>query len=175
MRRTARAAVAIAALAWALSACGDDGDESVDPGGDGTTTTEGEEVDEEAEVLDAYYGSWEAFAEAANPADPAHPALAETMTGSSLETAQSSLKPMAEVGEYYEGPPQEHSAEVRSLASDRAIIDDCTTSHADLHAADGTVVEEPNPSPRTVEAVMVKEDDVWKRSNLNIEDEPCEP
>jgi hypothetical protein len=175
VRRIARAGVAIAALAGlasAVAACGDDGDEPVESGGSTTTTTAD---DEEAQVLEAYYAGWEAFAEASNPADPAHAALAETMTGDALETAQSSLTPMAEVGEYYEGPAREHSAKVRNLGLDQATVDDCTTSHAALHAADGTVIEEPNPSPRTVEAVMVNEDGTWKRSKLNVEEEPCEP
>lgn len=175
MRWTARA-VALSALTVILASCGDDSgedDEPVELGGD-TSTTE-PQMDEETEILDAYYAGWEAFDEASDPADPNHPALKQTMTGEALDAATDYLQTMSEAGEHFDGPPVQHSATVRDMTDDRAVVGDCTVSQADHVAADGSVIDPADPTPVPSDAVMVKEDGTWKRSELNIYEEPCEP
>jgi hypothetical protein len=154
--------------------CGDDDDDAVGDlgsGDDSPTTT----VDEEAVVLEAYYAGWEAFDEASgNPVNPDHPALAETMVDPALSAAQNSLRQMSETGEYFDGPPIEHSATVTELSETRAVIEDCVVDASARYAADGSVLAPGDPAPDQYEAVMVNEDGTWKRQELEIGD-PCEP
>jgi hypothetical protein len=168
----------IGVLMLTTASCGDDDSTASDDSSDhqsaetaATTTTT---VDEEAAVLAAYEAGWAAFATASNkPANPADPGLAETMTGAALEAASGSLRELSETGDYFAGPPVDHSASVRELATDRAVIDDCATDPTVRYAADGSVSDGADTTPYAYEAVMVKEEGVWKNSELNM-GEPCE-
>jgi hypothetical protein len=159
----------VATVLLVAAACSGDGDDGARR--DRTTTT----VDQEAAVLAAYEASWRAFEEAGtDPATPDHPRLTETMTGPALAAATQALGEMAELQQHLEGRV-ELSPRVADLSGNRAVVEDCVIDRGQRVGPDGRVVLRSEPTPWPYSAAMVREDDVWRTSELSRGEEPCEP
>lgn len=118
------------------SASGEPTQEDSEPGPSETPTSEQPSV-EEAAVLDAYQGYWDAIRQANDPPDETHPALRRHATGEAYESVFNAAQTNRLAGRALRLPENsvsEHQAEVVSVDGDTATVRDCNIN-------DGLVVD----------------------------------
>ena len=94
----------------------------------GTTPTS-----DEAAIIAAVHGYWDAVLAANSPPNPDHPALARHATGPALERAKQNISSAASLGQAArlpEGSVRQHRPVVISSSVDTAIVRDCAVDDA---------------------------------------------
>ena len=92
------------------------------------TTTTVAAVDEEAAIIEAYLGYWEAFFTVTNPGQPDHPIIDETTVGVANDfLVRVATERLAEgtVYEFPEGSVAGHDPIVVRVDGDTAVVGDC--------------------------------------------------
>lgn len=161
-----QAAVGLLAVAVLVASCGSS--DSVD-GGSSTTSSQA------AAVLDAYRASQTAFDQAIEQAAPTLPALAQTMTGSELQSVRRALVTDQVDGIVGQGSVQLHPKLI-SQRGDEAVVHDCLFSTLELvYSSTGKPVPPVTPPEHDgVDATVLKvSSGVWKVATEAVTDGSC--
>lgn len=183
MRPSARAVLAVAALAVVAAACGggDDGpaneeaivddETSNSSAADGTATT----LSPEEEVLTAYEAASDALSSAYDPPDPDHPDLLATYGGEALSRIQGTLSQLQGEGVSYVGTFELHPT-VITLAGNTAVIEDCYVNHTQVVQTETREpIGEPGEAVLHVEVHLERSDGTWRLVEKQELSEPCTP
>lgn len=181
---------ALLALGLLLAACSHGSDEIAEPESSTTTspttetsttstsssststsTPDGEQP-EDQELVARYVGFWDARL-AANeaPPDPDDPALAEFATGAQLENVVAETRQRLEDGlalRAAEPTRTSHDVTVVSQTDDQAELQDCFVNDGIVYRADTGEVVDDSVVTRSVSAVMVLVDGVWKLERATV-------
>lgn len=183
---------ALVALGLLLAACSDDGGEIAEPASttsspptteeattstsSTSTTTSGNpdssDGPEDQEVVDRYLGFWDARL-AANeaPPNPDDPALAEFATGAQLENVVAETRKRAEDGlalRSADPSRTSHDVTVIDRTGDRAELQDCFVNDGVVYRPGTDEVIDDSIVTRSVSAVMVLVDGVWKLERATV-------
>ena len=93
-------------------------------------------TDDEAAIIAAVHGYWDAVLAANSPPDPDHPALARYATGPALETSRRNATERRQLGQSVRLPPEtrsEHRVTIGSVSAEVATVRDCGVDDAVLH------------------------------------------
>jgi hypothetical protein len=159
--------VALTAVAFVAAGCGgdDDGGEAGDTSAtaeDETTATEDPREALQADVVASYEASWTDFIKAGDPPSPDAEFLAEHLSGEALETTRDLLRQYEAEGVVVRGT-YEFDAQVRELADDRAVVEDCGFDQLQLVVpGSGTVVETFDDQRDGLVAELTLEGSSWK-------------
>jgi hypothetical protein len=156
--------VVLTALAFTVASCGgDDVEESAEPPtADETATTEDPQKGREADVVAAYEASWTDFIKAGDPPSPDAEFLVEHLSGEALETTRDLLRQYEAEGVVVRGT-YEFDADVRELAVDRAVVEDCGLDQLQLVIpGSGAVVETFDDQRDGLVAELTLEGSSWK-------------
>lgn len=130
---------------------------------------------QDAAVLSAYRASQVAFDQAIQQADPTLAALAQTMTGSELDSVRRSLVSDQANGIVGRGTVQVHPKLV-SISGGRAVIHDCTFSSLELvYKSTGKPVPPATPPEHDgVAATLIQTSPgTWKVSTEHVTEGSC--
>lgn len=184
---------ALVAIGLLLAACSDDGGEIAEPASttsspptteesttsstSSTSTTTysnpaSSDEPEDQEVVDRYLGFWDARL-AANeaPPNPDDPALAEFATGAQLENVVAETRKRAEDGlalRSADPSRTSHDVTVIDRTGDRAELQDCFVNDGIVYRSDTDEVIDDSIVTRSVSAVMVLVDGVWKLERATV-------
>jgi hypothetical protein len=179
------ALTAAAALAFAMTACGNDsGDDLPPPASPPTGDSSPAGDPEHQEILDVYYGSVEAMVAAQEASDPDHPDLAlyYIERTPAWHSIRNTITRHGEHGAHYTGKLVVVSAEVVHIDHDAtpvaATIDACLddSDYRLVYIDDGSPVEDAAPGGRyslTATAILGTDDNWYISETTAHWDEPC--
>lgn len=137
-----------------------------------TPTTEQPSA-EQAAVLDAYQGYWNAILEANDPPSEQHPALGRFATGEAFESVFEAAQTNRLAGRALRLPADsisEHRAEVTSIDGDTAAVRDCAIDDGLVVDVESGDVVNDEVVTRLATGTLQRVDGQWKVATTRVEE-----